>query len=468
MESELSNHKIKAGYLIMQIRKFQIISIFFILLCIAFNSYAVPGQDTAIEMIPDVFIPFDTGNTPEYVFVVEKESQHFFVFEFNGTPKKIFQTSCSTGKNIGDKKLSGDKKTPEGIYFFTKIYDDAQLAPIYGIRAFPTDYPNLMDRIAGKTGSAIWLHGTNKNLKPRDSSGCVALRNSDLEKISKYITLNRTPIIITDKLGYEPFESKTDLKQCLIQLVSGWKTALAQGTYHEYLSYYDSEYVPDISWWTEWNKTRAKLQLSKKNLGVESKRTVFFKYKDMVVMLFDLYIRYDDRLVMTGTKKFFLSNKQDQLKIIGENYQTFPKFNEKIEKIKENPFILASRNLIVPEQTGFVDADDTDIETLIDNWLKAWSSKDIKAYGSFYADNFHTQGMNKKSWIRYKDKLNKKYKYIRVSKRNLKIIKDNKRIRVSFYQDYESNLFKASGLKQIELKLERGQWKIYRENWKKI
>ncbi|MDM8538156.1 L,D-transpeptidase family protein, partial [Desulfobacterales bacterium HSG17] len=372
----------------MQKRKLEIVSLILVLLSIAFNSYAVPGQDAESEMIPDVFIPFDTGNAPEYIFVVEKESQLLFVFEFNGIPKKIFQTSCSTGKNIGDKKISGDSKTPEGIYFFTKIHDDAQLAPIYGIRAFPTDYPNLMDLIAGKTGSAIWLHGTNKDLKPRDSNGCVALENSDLEKVSKYITLNRTPIIITHKLGYEPFESKTELKQSLTGLVSGWETALEKGTYHEYLSYYDSEYVPDISWWTEWNKTRNRLGLSKKALAVESKRTAFFKYKDMVVILFDLYIRYGDSLVMTGTKKMFLSDKQDRLKIIGENYQTFPGFNDKIQ---ENPFILASRNLSIPqqvvseEQTVIVDAD---IEALIDNWLKAWSSKDINAYGSFYADNF--------------------------------------------------------------------------------
>lgn len=439
----------------------------FIFLCIAFNSYAVPGQDIDSVTIPDVFIPFETGNAPEYILVVEKETQRFFVFEFNGTPKEIFQTSCSTGKNIGDKIIAGDRKTPEGIYFFTTIHDDAQLAPIYGIRAFPTDYPNLMDRIAGKTGSAIWLHGTNKDLKPRDSNGCVALENSDLEKISKYITLNRTPIIITDKLGYEPFEAKIDMNQSLTQLVSGWETALEKGTYHEYVNYYDSEYVPDISWWTEWNKTRSRLQLSEKALAVESKRTAFFKYKDMVVMLFDLYIRYDDRLVMTGTKKLFLSNKQGQLKIIGENYQTFPGFNE---KIKDNPFVLASRNLSVPEPTApgqDVVYADADIETLIDNWLKAWSSKDIKAYGNFYADKFRTQGMNKKSWLRYKDKLNKKYDYIRVNKRNLKLVKNNDKIRVSFLQDYESNVFKASGLKQIELKLERGQWKIYRENWKK-
>lgn len=457
----------------------KIIILLLVFISFTFNSYAVSTQDGDFEhiSIPDIFIPFETGDKPEYIFVVEKESQLLFVYEFNGTPKKIFETSCSTGKSIGDKNLEGDAKTPEGIYFFIKEIDDAQLAPIYGIGAFPTDYPNLMDRIKGKTGSAIWLHGTNKELKPRDSNGCVALDNSDFNKVSKYITLNRTPIIIVDKLNNEPFEPKEETKQALLEFVSRWETALEKGTYHEYLSYYDSEYVPDISWWANWNKTRKKLRTSEKSLVIEYSKTAFFKHKQVYVVLFDLYIRYGENLAMAGTKKIFLNRTQDQFNIIGENYQVIPDFDG--DK-KLNPVILASRKVDIPAPVPaplkpadtvaqeIVYADAADIESLIDNWLSAWSSKDIEAYGSFYADSFRAQGMNKKSWVRYKDRLNKKYKYIRVSKKDLKITNHKGKIKVSFVQNYESNAFKASGLKNVVLKLERGQWKIYREKWKKI
>jgi len=158
----------------------------------------------AEEQIPDVLIPFDSEGGTEYAIVVEKETQQLFLYAHDGTLREVFRTACSTGKKFGPKTREGDLKTPEGIYFFIKIHEDKELGPIYGIRAFPTDYPNILDRIAGRTGNAIWLHGTNKPLKAMDSSGCVALENDDIERVTRYITLNRTPIIVAEKLSYSP------------------------------------------------------------------------------------------------------------------------------------------------------------------------------------------------------------------------------------------------------------------------
>ena len=107
--------------------------------------------------------------------LVEKKSQTLFLYSAKeGHLLLEFQAACSTGEVFGRKQKSGDRKTPEGIYFLLDEYKDKYLSPIYGKKAFPTDYPNLLDKKAGRNGSAIWIHGTNKKLKPMDSNGCVA------------------------------------------------------------------------------------------------------------------------------------------------------------------------------------------------------------------------------------------------------------------------------------------------------
>ena len=66
------------------------------------------------------------------------------------------------------------------------------------------DYPNFSDRKFEREGNNIWLHGSDKPIKPRDSSGCIVMNNDDLEVLSQYIPLNRTPIIVAQKLDMIP------------------------------------------------------------------------------------------------------------------------------------------------------------------------------------------------------------------------------------------------------------------------
>jgi len=114
------------------------------------------------------------------------------------------------------------------------------------------------------------------------------------------------------------------------------------------------------------------------------------------------------------------------------------------------------------------DPNHAEIEQMLDQWLTAWSSKDIVRYGEFYASDFHA-GMDKSAWLKYKESLNRKYRYIRVSKRDLKIKKDDDAyISVTFVQSYQSPGLSSVGKKELILKHERGQWKIFREKSRKM
>ena len=75
--------------------------------------------------------------SPHHVILVEKSSQRLFIYKFDGDYELAATYNCATGENLGDKRVSGDRKTPEGIYFFTKAVGEQYLTSTYGVRAFP-------------------------------------------------------------------------------------------------------------------------------------------------------------------------------------------------------------------------------------------------------------------------------------------------------------------------------------------
>ena len=411
--------------------------------------------------IPDVLVSFGPEQGSEYAIVVETSTQTLYLYSYDGSIKQIKKYSCSTGEVPGAKSRSGDSKTPEGVYFFIKKFMKRDLTPIYGTRAFPMDYPNVLDQHAGRSGNAIWLHGTNKPIKPRDSNGCIVLANPHIDALDPYITLNRTPIIVVDTLSYSSFDTLTSTKSAVMQFLLSWNNALQTGTYHQYLSYYHSDYLPKIGWWPTWNRVKKATGTTYHPAQIELEKIAIYRYNGIFVALFDQALKSEAGRHVIGTRKLFFKKDGNRMRIIGDEYQSHP-FPEVINK-ESSPLLVAfQNNKIVTKNIS------DEIAETINGWLKAWSSKDIQQYGAYYAKGFRSQGMNRKSWLRYKNKLNNKYSYIKVSKKNL-TIKDGKTKSVAtFIQTYKSPKFKSVGKKRLVLIKENGQWKILRETHRNL
>lgn len=409
---------------------------------------------------PDVLISFDNDGGTKYAIVVEKDTQQLLVYSYDDSFKEMYRFKCSTGEVAGGKSRSGDKKTPEGVYFFTHGYKKRDLSPTYGTMAFPIDYPNFFDRIEGCKGYSIWLHGTDKPIKPRNSNGCVVLANNDINRLAKYIDLNRTPIIIVDKLSFVSADNNNGIKNSILKLISQWKDALENGTCHEYLNSYSDEYAPDILWWSDWAGIKKSFQASQLELSVELKRNSIFRHNGIYMILFDQIVSSSGINLLVGRKKLYVSDTEGRFRIVGEEYQSVSKRHNSSKQ--KYPLVAASCNLKSTLEGKY------EIEDLIDGWLKAWSDRDIRRYGKYYANNFRSRGMNLRSWLKYKNRLNREYKFINVSKDKLVIKKGKKRAEASFVQTYESNVFEAVGIKRLILIREKGLWKIYRETCKNL
>ncbi|MGV3654457.1 MAG: L,D-transpeptidase family protein, partial [Noviherbaspirillum sp.] len=111
----------------------------------------------------------------------------------------------SHGKSGVDKRHEGDSKTPLGVYYITGRLEGEKLPDFYGPLALPISYPNEWDRLHGRGGSGIWLHGTppdSYSRPPLASEGCVVLSNRDLDRLAASVEVGKTPVVISDGVEF--------------------------------------------------------------------------------------------------------------------------------------------------------------------------------------------------------------------------------------------------------------------------
>jgi murein L,D-transpeptidase YafK len=407
--------------------------------------------------VPDSLISFSPEDGPAYAILVEKDTQRVMVYEYNDTFRLKYQFSCSTGEVAGKKEKSGDRKTPEGIYFFTNAFDKRYLAPTYGNKAFVIDYPNLLDRKLNRGGYNIWLHGSNKPIRSRDSNGCIVMNNGDLKRLAQCVQLNRTPIIIKKKFNMVPAESQLADKKSLMNFLEDWQAAFITGDRAGYSTYYNEVSENLHTLWRLWDRVRPTWQRAQISFEMRLQNVTLLRGNPSAVVLFDQVIHMDRHVKTVGTKKLFLEKHGNTWKIIDEVYQPGDS-----DQGANGPLVIALNRL------DRVRTAHTAIADLVAEWADAWSSKDVQRYRACYAPDFRARSMDLSGWIRYKEKLNRRYDSIRVSIEDLKIQQGVERSTATFLQRYASSRHQSVGMKRLRLKCIGEEWKIYRETWHNV
>lgn len=402
------------------------------------------GPGSPSGLVPASLIKWP-AKASEYAILVDKSAQKVFVYHRDNlfTPVRVFVTS--TGENEGPKVKENDRKTPEGIYFFTDSFVRRELAPIYGSRAFPIDYPNPMDKKQGLSGYGIWFHGTNKPLKPTDTNGCIALNNPDIDELANYIRLRDTPTIISPKI--EMVEAKKLQKEAeeLDDFVESWRRHWEGKEIDAYMSHYSPRFTAGSRNWESWKNHKKRLAKKYKKIGVEIENLQLIKNNGTVLARFDQ--RYRTAFFESfGEKRLYLERGGNQWKIVGEFFQ---------DKKKAPP---RPRKAPTPSLDR--------IKGLLDSWERAWEEKDLKRYIAFYDSNFRSRGMNLGAWYRHKERMNRKYRSIKIEIIDLKVVPISRsRVKVRFLQEYQADNYHDFGSKEILFIKKEKHWKIKREEW---
>ncbi len=198
----------------------------------------------------------------KHVLVVDTKHSRLYVYENqSGQPKLINDYYMSQGKYGADKFKEGDKKTPLGIYYITDRLPSERLPEFYGAGALPINYPNEWDRLRGRGGSGIWLHGAPPNTfsrPPLALDGCVVLTNVDFRTLYTSVEINKTPVVITDDLEFVSKTKWNSDRTLAAKLIEGWRRDLEslepKRLMENYSRQFKSERGKDLATWFEKRK----------------------------------------------------------------------------------------------------------------------------------------------------------------------------------------------------------------------
>ncbi|ECL3272253.1 TPA: murein L,D-transpeptidase [Campylobacter jejuni] len=157
----------------------------------------------------------------------------------DGKIRKDFEQKDIITGLMGDKKIEGDLKTPVGFYELGRKFNPGD--PYYGPFAFATTYPNLLDKVQGKTGGGIWIHGyplDGSRLDEFKTRGCIALFNNNLERFAQVVQDKKVFVMTEEK---EKIRAKKDQIASLLADLFTWKLAWTNSDTNAYLSFYDEQ-----------------------------------------------------------------------------------------------------------------------------------------------------------------------------------------------------------------------------------
>ena len=142
----------------------------------------------------------------DYSIIVDKFSRKVFVY-LNGEVQNEY--SAELGRNwVGDKRIRGDKATPEGRYKITKKFE-SDSTTYY--KALLLNYPNDEDTAvfeaaiekgalprSAKIGGMIEIHGNGG--KGSDwTAGCIAITDREMDSLFKIVKIG-TPVTIVGSM----------------------------------------------------------------------------------------------------------------------------------------------------------------------------------------------------------------------------------------------------------------------------
>ncbi len=195
------------------------------------------------ELLPSDLI--QVGEHIRHVILIDVDKSELFLFDTSEPlPRLIKNHYIASGTGGFGKLTEGDLKTPLGIYAISGFRTDASLPDLYGSGALMLNYPNALDKLHGRTGSGIWLHGVPHNRlsrAPRSSEGCVTMANDYFTELHHTINLESTHVILSHQINWISQTDLTSLQTRFQSLFAQYRNAwLEQNTTKLHSLYTDS------------------------------------------------------------------------------------------------------------------------------------------------------------------------------------------------------------------------------------
>lgn len=244
----------------------------------------------------------------KHVLLVDAKRSRLYVYAHQaGKLKLVTDYYISQGKYGVNKLKEGDQKTPIGIYYITSRLSGTRLPDFYGSGALPINYPNEWDKLNGRSGSGIWLHGTPSDSfsrPPLSSDGCVVLTNPDLHRLSNSVEIGKTPVVISETIDFVNKTKWDNDRAVAARILEGWRqdieslnpTRVAQN----YSRQFKSDQGEDVEVW-----------LGKHQQSLGGVKALKLGLRDMTHFF---YPGRDDMIVSTFTQETMVGKSRSTLR----------------------------------------------------------------------------------------------------------------------------------------------------------
>ncbi len=270
-----------------------------------------------------------TSTHKKTAILVDKKTNTLVLVQYeDGEYKVIKKYHATLGQVKGDKEDEGDMKTPEGIYTFKGIRTPPSLPKKFGDMAFPMNFPNSYDQLAGHSGSGVMFHATdvpdrlNKNY---DSLGCIVVKNEEIEEIHPYVRLGLTPILIFPELTEEYMKPGKD--EALKAFFQSWVKSWESKNIPDYISHYHSDFSAQGMNKSKWQRYKEGLNKRYSSIEIGPEDVLYYRHPKYSMITFTQ--NYRSKLKgggwghrSRGTKILYIAEENGKPEIIAETYTT--------------------------------------------------------------------------------------------------------------------------------------------------
>ena len=289
-----------------------------------------PAENPVVEkLIPESLISLPTAKNAyesKFAIVVDKSQRTLKIYKSTEQgPLIVAEYPTDIGKNQGEKTKQNDHKTPVGIYFLQKKLSQPAIPyKLYGQMAFTTDYPNIFDQREHKTGNGIWLHAVPDSVAlTRGSRGCVVVRNDVIKKISEYIQLGQTPMVIAEKVSYLSFPEYNERRKKYLDAFEEWRNSWQNNDVDTYIKYYDDTFHNGKMNYKQWYKFKKTIRERRAQIEVKMSEPLIIVNQDQVVVRATQDYKSEEHSDH-GQKTIHARFKEDSFAIIREDWAEEP------------------------------------------------------------------------------------------------------------------------------------------------
>jgi len=389
----------------------------------------------------------DLQHGPRQFLAIDKREQFLLLFEQQSPLKLVRRYPCATGRSDGDKYIEGDLRTPEGVYFIERNLSSGLDYELFGEMALTLNFPNPVDRVNGKSGHGIWIHGRGQPIVPNETRGCIALNTSDLRDLKGQLQLGSTPVIIAQRVLWQPARNALDAtSRELAGVVDAWAAAW-QDKSERFFSYYDSErfVLGQTGSFSKFRRRKARLFQELAWIRTHVSDLQLVPGPGYWVACFR-QIYQSPHLASEGVKRlYWMTDASGRWRIVGEEF----------------------RGLRASAERAETAIDSSKVSEWVESWRAAWEEGNLQLYLSFYRDDAAQDARRGRSAIAgHKSRLWEKEKPKAIRFGPLDIKTHAQGIMVRFEQQYLGRSgYVDRGRKTLVVEPRGDRWLIIDEQW---